>query len=155
GLAPAAAAGSATYTLPSSAPAADGYVLSSTTGGVMSWVAQSGGGGGGGGSGSVLAGTNAALPAAATAGRAFFATDAGILYRDTGTAWVASQGLKSKKPTLASTFASSAWVNQGSTTITDGNEGLMISKLGPSGSEDATLYGIDYPTGPFTLIVGF
>jgi len=33
-----------TYTLPSAYPASNGYVLSSTTGGTMSWVAQSGGG---------------------------------------------------------------------------------------------------------------
>ncbi len=32
------------YTLPDAAPAVSGYVLSSTTAGVMSWVAQSGGG---------------------------------------------------------------------------------------------------------------
>lgn len=32
------------FTLPGSYPAANGYVLSSTTGGTMSWVAQSGGG---------------------------------------------------------------------------------------------------------------
>jgi hypothetical protein len=37
GLAPAAAAGSATYTLPSAVPAANGYALTSTTGGTMSW----------------------------------------------------------------------------------------------------------------------
>ena len=43
GLAPAAAAGSTTYTLPSAAPASNGYVLSSTTAGVMSWIAPSGG----------------------------------------------------------------------------------------------------------------
>lgn len=41
---PATAVG--TYTLPSSVPAVSGYVLSSTTGGTLSWVAQSGGGGG-------------------------------------------------------------------------------------------------------------
>jgi hypothetical protein len=34
------------YQWPTSYPAANGYVLSSTTGGVLSWVAQSGGGGG-------------------------------------------------------------------------------------------------------------
>jgi hypothetical protein len=34
------------YTLPTDYPASNGYVLSSTTAGVMSWVAQSGGGGG-------------------------------------------------------------------------------------------------------------
>ena len=33
-----------TYTLPTAAPASNGYVLSSTTGGVMSWIAGSGGG---------------------------------------------------------------------------------------------------------------
>jgi hypothetical protein len=42
----AAMAASLTYTLPDAAPAVSGYVLSSTTAGVMSWVAQSGGGGG-------------------------------------------------------------------------------------------------------------
>jgi len=36
-------AGSATYTLPASAPAATGYVLSSTTAGIMSWVAAGSG----------------------------------------------------------------------------------------------------------------
>lgn len=45
-LAPAAAAGSTTYTLPSSPPASNGYVLSSTMGGTMSWVANGSGGGG-------------------------------------------------------------------------------------------------------------
>jgi hypothetical protein len=35
------------YVWPTSYPASSGYVLSSTTAGVMSWVAQSGGGGGG------------------------------------------------------------------------------------------------------------
>ena len=35
-----AVAGSASYTLPSAAPAVTGYVLSGTTGGVMSWVAN-------------------------------------------------------------------------------------------------------------------
>jgi hypothetical protein len=37
------AAASSTYTLPVSAPGTTGYVLSSTTGGVMSWVANGGG----------------------------------------------------------------------------------------------------------------
>jgi hypothetical protein len=35
------------YVLPGAYPASNGYVLSSTTGGTMSWVAQSGGGGAG------------------------------------------------------------------------------------------------------------
>lgn len=35
------------YVWPDDAPAVDGYVLSGTTGGTLSWVAQSGGGGGG------------------------------------------------------------------------------------------------------------
>ena len=43
----AAAATAATYTLPAVVPGADGYVLTSTTAGVMSWAAASGGGGGG------------------------------------------------------------------------------------------------------------
>lgn len=43
GLAPAAAAGSVDYTLPSSAPASDGYVLSCTVAGVTSWIAAGGG----------------------------------------------------------------------------------------------------------------
>lgn len=44
---------STTYTLPSNYPASTDYVLTSTTSGVMSWVAQTGGGGGGGGGGIV------------------------------------------------------------------------------------------------------
>ena len=40
GFAPAAAAGSATYTLPAAAPIANGYVLTSTTAGLMSWAAN-------------------------------------------------------------------------------------------------------------------
>ena len=40
-----AATKSATYTLPIEAPSVSGYVLSSTTSGTLSWVAQSGGGG--------------------------------------------------------------------------------------------------------------
>lgn len=43
-----AEAGSQDYTLPTGFPAEDGYVLSSTEAGVMSWVAQSGGGSPGG-----------------------------------------------------------------------------------------------------------
>lgn len=39
-------AGNISYTLPTAAPAVNGYVLAGTTGGVLSWVAQSGGGGG-------------------------------------------------------------------------------------------------------------
>jgi len=42
-LAPAAAAGSTTYTLPSSPPSANGQVLSSTTSGTMSWTAAGSG----------------------------------------------------------------------------------------------------------------
>lgn len=42
-LAPAAAAGSTTYTLPSSPPSANGQVLSSTTNGTMSWTAAGSG----------------------------------------------------------------------------------------------------------------
>lgn len=42
GLAPAAAAGSTTYTLPAAAPASNGYLLSATTGGTMSWIAPGG-----------------------------------------------------------------------------------------------------------------
>lgn len=42
-----AVAGTQTYILPTGYPAASGYVLSATTGGTMSWVAQSGGGGAG------------------------------------------------------------------------------------------------------------
>ena len=38
GLSPAAIAGSVTYTLPASAPVGTGYALTSTTGGIMSWV---------------------------------------------------------------------------------------------------------------------
>ena len=45
GFAPAAAAGSTTYTLPS-ADGASGYVLQTNGGGILSWVASSGGGGG-------------------------------------------------------------------------------------------------------------
>ena len=37
------ASGSVTYQLPAAAPGSSGYILSSTTGGVMSWVAQSSG----------------------------------------------------------------------------------------------------------------
>lgn len=44
GFAPAAAAGSTTYTLPS-ADGASGYVLQTNGGGILSWVASSGGGG--------------------------------------------------------------------------------------------------------------
>jgi hypothetical protein len=40
-----AQAGNVTYTLPSAGPSADGQVLSSTTGGLMSWTTPSGGGG--------------------------------------------------------------------------------------------------------------
>jgi hypothetical protein len=43
-------AGDTPYTLPTAYPASSGYVLASTTSGVMSWVAQSGGGGTPGGS---------------------------------------------------------------------------------------------------------
>jgi len=43
GFAPAAAAGSATYTLPSAAPSVNGQALTSTTGGAMSWTTISGG----------------------------------------------------------------------------------------------------------------
>ena len=43
-LQPANAAGSWTMTLPSGVPASNGYVLSSTTAGVTSWVAAGGGG---------------------------------------------------------------------------------------------------------------
>lgn len=38
-------AGNISYTLPTAAPAVNGYVLSGSTAGVLSWVAQSGGGG--------------------------------------------------------------------------------------------------------------
>ena len=43
-LSPSAAAGSWTMTLPTGVPASNGYVLSSTTAGVTSWVANGGGG---------------------------------------------------------------------------------------------------------------
>ena len=43
-----AVAGTQSYTLPTAAPAANGYALTSTTGGVMSWAATSGGGSPGG-----------------------------------------------------------------------------------------------------------
>lgn len=46
--APLGMSGNLAYTLPSAYPTSSGYVLSSTTGGVMSWVANGGGGGGGG-----------------------------------------------------------------------------------------------------------
>jgi len=52
GLAPAAAAGSTTYTLPS-ADGTNNQVLATDGAGVLSWVTQSGGGGGGGGGTSV------------------------------------------------------------------------------------------------------
>lgn len=47
GFRPAATAGAVTYTLPSAAPAVDGYVLTSTTTGTLSWGVGGGGGGGG------------------------------------------------------------------------------------------------------------
>lgn len=46
GLKPAAVAGTTDYTLPSSPPLADGYLLASTTAGVMSWVQVSADAGG-------------------------------------------------------------------------------------------------------------
>lgn len=45
-----------TYTLPANYPAANDYVLSSNTSGIMTWVPQSGGGGGGGGIGTTSSG---------------------------------------------------------------------------------------------------
>lgn len=43
-LQPPTLSGNSTYTLPATTPVANGYVLSSTTAGTMSWVQQSGGG---------------------------------------------------------------------------------------------------------------
>jgi len=45
-----AVAGTQSYTLPDALPAVNGYALTSTTGGVMSWAASGGGGGSPGGS---------------------------------------------------------------------------------------------------------
>ena len=58
------------YTLPGTAPAVNGYVLSATTAGAMSWVAQSGGGA----VSSVTGGTH--VTASPTTGAVVVSTDA-------------------------------------------------------------------------------
>lgn len=57
-----------TYTLPSAAPASNGYVLSSTTAGAMSWVAQTGADGNGiyGGSGTIASAAVATITASSS-----------------------------------------------------------------------------------------
>ena len=53
-----------------------------------------------------LVGTDAGKPAAATAGRLYFANDTGIVYRDSGSAWVAVHPLQGAglAPTTAGSF---------------------------------------------------
>jgi hypothetical protein len=52
-------AGTQSYTLPTALPAVNGYALTSTTGGVMSWAASGGGGGSPGGSNTQIQYNNA------------------------------------------------------------------------------------------------
>lgn len=73
----------ATYTFPSAPPGANGYVLSSTTAGVWSWVNPSTLGSSiYTGSGTIASGTNATITAASTFGINYSSTDPAILFAD-------------------------------------------------------------------------
>lgn len=60
------------------APAAGDAAAGKVLGAAGTWIAQSGG---------ILQGLDAALPAAGTEGRVYYATDTHILYRDNGATW--------------------------------------------------------------------
>lgn len=131
-------------------PASNGYVLSSTTAGARSWVAQTGGGGGG----SITSGTYASRPAAGTAGALYFATDVPMLYRDTGSAWerYPLREVIATQPPAASGFTAQ---NAGTATLTDDADGLLYSYAKGTTGGDLNCRGftVAAPATPWTWTV--
>jgi hypothetical protein len=156
---------------------ADGDVLtadSAEPSGVK-WAAPSGGGGGAPttadyvvgtangslsnelvlGSAVIMSGTIGAIPAASLAGRLYYATDEGLLYRDTGAAWVqvADKGSKwspHRPPTTIHAMGDefddgsvdvkwTTWNPSGSAlvTVSEDDEGLKLTGTDDPGASDS------------------
>lgn len=75
----------------------------------------------------IAAGTQAALPAAAKAGRLYWPTDSAYLFRDSGAAQAAFGPIWRLTRPVDAQFS---WVNQGSSTVSDANGGLYLSGAG-------------------------
>lgn len=94
-------------------------------------------------------GTYAARPAAGTAGNLYLPSDGLSMTRDSGSAWVPWGPLF---PLTAPPTGSWSWVNQGSSTITETKDALIL--LGAASGNTANLVARvlgSYPTTPFTI----
>ncbi len=107
---------------------------------------------GAGGDGPLVAtGVYADLPAASAAGRLYLCSDAPIVLRDTGAAWVAwACGF----PVTLPVAADYAWVNQGGATATTTNGGIYL--LAPYASPAVDNYRIlkkAAPARPYSIVL--
>lgn len=96
------------------------------------------------------AGTWASRPAAALAGRLWWATDGPLHSLDTGAAWQAFGPLW---PVVPPVLASFSWVNQGGATIDD-STGPHILFCPAAASDNLRLRVKAAPAAPYTLTVG-
>jgi hypothetical protein len=69
-------------------------------------------------------------PAAGKYGRYYYATDQGVLYRDTGTEWVSASPVRWYKPKIISTEESRENTSFGTLTTADKIEGVVVPENG-------------------------
>jgi hypothetical protein len=90
-------AGTQSYTLPTAVPAANGYALTSTTAGVMSWAATSGSGTvtsvGQSFTGGIVSVTGSPVTTSGTLALTVAGTSGGVPYFSSGTTWASSAAL--------------------------------------------------------------
>lgn len=97
-----------------------------------------------------LSGTTISLDGAGIAGRTFWPTDGGFLYRDNGATWQALGPIYRVYPVVPSEFS---WVNQGTSVETSGNGIIHLS-----GAASIGVTGRFKPIGAtsgYTVILGF
>lgn len=109
--------------------------------GDSTWATPSGGGGG------TSSTAYASRPATGSAGTLFLPTDAPVIERDTGSAWVPWGPIF---PFTAPPAASWTWDNQGDATVDTTNAGIVITAPLNAGSP-LRVYYRTMPTPPYTL----
>jgi hypothetical protein len=137
-----AVAGTQSYTLPTALPAVNGYALTSTTGGVMSWAASGGGGGSPGGSTTQVQYNNAG----AFGGISGFTTDG---TRVTASSTIAVGGATPSTSGSGITFPATVSLSTDANTLDDYEEGTWTPTITPSSSGSFTTITV---TGEYTKI---
>lgn len=128
---------------------ADGSVLTADatqpTG--IKWAAASGSGGG-----TTTTGTEAARPAAGTAGKLYLPSDGYYVERDTGSAWAPWGPIFPMSPPVNSQFS---WQNQGSSTVDAAKVGIYLSGPGTAASHAMRVRKKAAPQAPYTITAAF